>query len=253
MIDIIIPTLGKPHLKKCLEYLKKNTKIPYRLFLINEGKNWPEAINIGLKKCGLENDIILMDDDIRVLPGWLDNIEEYKKMADIIGFKLIMPNGKIDHAGCIVTYDPLRGLYGKILKKTFATFIATTVIGHGQKDYGQHDKIKFLPHVTTSLIYIKKKVIKKNKGISVWPGQHCEDWDFNFRALKNGFKIMYCPNKAIHLVTATKKKFKDFNQKAKINYQILHKTWFQNKKFMAFLKKKKFIAFKIWKIWFKKV
>lgn len=253
MINIIIPTLKKPHLKECLGHLKKNTDVPYKLYLISQGKNWPEAINIGLKKSGFKNDIILMDDDIRVLPGWLNNIEKYKKIADIIGFKLIMPNGKIDHAGCIVTYDPLRWLYGKIFKKTFATFIANNVIGHGEKDNGQHDRIKFLPHVTTSLIYIKKEVFKKINGMKVWPGHHHEDWDFSFRALQNDFKIMYCPNKAIHLVTATKKKFKNFNQKAEINYQILHKTWFQNKKFIAFLKNKKFIVFKIWKIWFKKV
>jgi len=252
MIDIIIPTLKKPHLKECLEALKKNTSVPYRPFLIDEGKSWPEAINIGLKKAGYKHDVVLMDDDIRVLPGWLDNIEEYKKIADIIGFKLLFPNGKIAHAGGFVTIDPIRKICGLLFKKPTYQLFSINVIGYNENDRGQYDKIKYLPHVTTSLIYIKKDVFQKIKKMSVWKGHQFEDVDFGFKALEKGFKILYTPNKAIHLLTATKKNFKDINKKAEINYLTLHKKWLQNKKFLQLLKEKKFIVFKLWKLWFMK-
>ncbi|MEM4214994.1 MAG: glycosyltransferase [Candidatus Pacearchaeota archaeon] len=248
MIDIIIPTLGKPHLKECLRYLKKNTKVPYRLFLIKEGKSWPEAINIGLKKCKLKNDIVLMDDDVRVLPGWLDDIEEYKKKADIIGFKLLFPNGKIQHAGAFVTYDPIRVIYDLLNGKYPPRILGLSIIGKNE-NREKYNKPLYVPHVTTSLVYIKKEVFKKIGGMNEFGGYQFEDVDFDFRALKAGFKIMYCPNRAIHLLTHTKKNFKDFRKKAHQNYIQIYKKWFKNKNFINFLKKNNFIKFKIWKFW----
>ena len=99
MIDVIIPTLAKINITYCISSLKH---IPYdfRLHLITKGDSWSKAVNIGLKES--ENDVLLLDDDVELLEDTLKDFDKYRKQADIIGFKLLYPNGTIQHAGGMI-------------------------------------------------------------------------------------------------------------------------------------------------------
>jgi GT2 family glycosyltransferase len=149
-----------------------------RLHLVREGTSWPSATNIGIRES--TGDVIVMDDDIVLQPGTFEFIDRNYDEADIFGFKLWFPDGRIQHAG------------GAWVNGAMGHF------GWGEEDKGQWDGLGYRPHVTTSLAYIKRRVIE-NVGLfeEGWPGFQFEDVDFMFRALKKCYRILYTPGTGI--------------------------------------------------------
>lgn len=187
-VDVVIPTLKHNHAFTCFENLK-HLPFPVKLFIVTGGKTWAQAVNIGIRET--VNDVLVMDDDVFINENTFSTISDHYDQADIFGFKLMYPNSnKIQHAG---------GVYrdGYI-----------THFGHGEEDGGQHDTLKQVCHVTTSLAYIKRRVFDAIGPMAEdIPGIQFEDVDFMFRAVKAGFKIMYLPTPAIHIETASKRFF----------------------------------------------
>ena len=134
-VEIIMPTMRRIHAFKALESL---SLIPfnYKLHVVTDGSSWADAINIGLSHTKKESDIILMDDDVILQDDTFNLIGEYYDKADIFGFLLVYPDGKIQHAGGKV--DPNKRMfhmgYGEL----------TGVNGYGKPYY--------VCHATTSLI-----------------------------------------------------------------------------------------------------
>src|SRR5687767_4393092 len=143
MADVIIPTLARPHLRITKEYLKLLPPWVGDAHFIGaeEAKTWPSAINAGLAKVKPGRDIILMDDDIFLMPDTFSAVRPLYDMADIFGFKLLYPDGRIQHAGGQFMEDKLGHRFWQ------------------QDDVGQADRSMYMAHVTTSLIYIKAHVI----------------------------------------------------------------------------------------------
>lgn len=190
-VDLIIPTLGQikktTHPYTCFERLS-SLPFPIRLHVVNKGKTWAQAINIGLKQTDGNNDVILMDDDVFVNEHTFDGLGNHLDQADIFGFKLLFPEGKIQHFGGIVK----NGSIGHI--------------GWGEDDGDKFSDPIYACHATTSLVYIKRHVIDELKGMAEdIPGIQMEDVDFSFRAIKAGFQIMILPQSAIHMESATKR------------------------------------------------
>ena len=220
---ILIPTLGKKCLYNCIDSIHKYTKKPYTITLLSDGNTWAEAINIGLKE--EKSDVILMDDDIEVRKGWLNNLNEYKKLADIIGWTLQRPDGTLQCSGCY-------------FYRTKEKFIFMD---------NYHDRtrsVRLTPNISTSCAFIKKKVFDK---IGIFDnttyknGCHYEDSDFCMRAVKAGFKIMVIPETVIHLETETKKDFKNFKKRVIINKHIFYNKLNNDKKYIKILEKNNFI------------
>lgn len=195
MIDVIIPTLGKPHAIEAFKTLH-HLPFPIRLHVITDGENWAQAINIGLERS--TGDVLIMDDDVRLLEDTFKDFDKYKDLADIIGFKLLFEDGRIQHAGGFYSNGGLGH------------------IGFGQR-FG-HTAPYFVFHCTASLLYIKRHVLEKVGSMSEFGGQQFEDVDFSVRAIKEGFKILYNPNKAYHLESASKGQSADFQEKMNLSY-----------------------------------
>lgn len=251
MIDIIIPSKkDSPLLQDCLSSLKTNTSRPHRVHVVEDGGSWVEAVNIGLSKCSLDNDIVLMDNDIRVMPCWLDDIDEDLKTADIIGFKLIRDKKTLDHAGCQVVFDPIRGFARFFTKNPKHTFFGIDTRGDRIKNINSYTKRKYVPHCTTSLLYVKKDVFKRIGGMNrlTKDGRYHEDFDFGFRAIYNGFRILYSPRTSIHFNAGTKRNIKQIDHLSNLNYIALHKKWLVNKSFLLFLLKNNFLKIRLGKI-----
>ncbi len=148
-----------------------------------------------------------MDDDIRLLPESLLK-KPWILDADIVGFKLLLPTQRIQHAG---------GIYqqGEITHR-----------GYGQIDMGQFKEPQYVCHVTTSMAFIKRKVFEKiGLFAEDYPGLQFEDVDFSFRALKAGFKILYWPSPVIHLESQTKRTLPEFNERFLDNYVELKRRY----------------------------
>ena len=206
-VDVIIPSQAKLNIAGLISgfrFLPKYGLDP-RIHLILEGNSWPEAINIGLKEA--KNDVILCDDDIVLLQDTFKNLIKNYDKADIFGFKLLFPDGSLQHAGGFIKD-------GKIGHRGY---------GGDAKNYYRKD---YVDHVTTSLCYIKKEVFKKIGVMAEdYPGAQFEDVDFNIRAKRAGFKIMYLPDKAIHYQSATKSQDPEFNKKLNQNYEELKRRY----------------------------
>ena len=235
MIDIVMPTLLKPHHRRSIRALEENTRVPFRLHLVTEGRRWSEAVNIGFKEC--TNDIVIMDDDVEVLPGWDNGLDKLVSHADLIGFKLLFPNGRIQHAGGMVTHNLLKAIAS-------SPSFSIGHRGYWQKDRGQFSQAIAVPFVTFGLVYIKRSVVDTLGGIdeSYAEGLQYEDVDFNFRALANGSTTLYCPNAAIHHESTTQKEFANFAKKSAINYAKFHKRWFEDEEFVQTLATNGFIS-----------
>lgn len=198
MIDVIIPTLGKEHAIDAFKTLY-HLPFPIRLHVITEGENWAQAINIGLERS--TNDVLIMDDDVRLLPETFSLFTNYKDKADILGFKLLFKDKRIQHAGGWYS----NGRLGHI--------------GFGER-FG-FDSPYYVFHCTASLLYIKRHVIEKIGHMNEFPGQQFEDVDFSIRAIKEGFKILYIPSEAYHLESASKGQDTDFHRKMSLSFEKL--------------------------------
>ena len=206
-VDIIIPSKGLLNLAPLIasfRYLPEHGLDP-RIHLILEGNSWPTAINSGIAES--KHDIIICDDDVVLLPDTFKDFLTHFEEADIFGFKLLFPNRTLQHAG---------------------GFIKDGHIGH--RGFGEHEdtynEVEQVDHCTASLLYIKRKVIDRLGGMATdYKGYQFEDVDFNIRAKRKGFKILYIPNKAFHFESQTKKQDPEFYAKMNINYEDLKRRF----------------------------
>lgn len=219
-VDVVIPTLRKPHAFACLSNLR-HMPWPINLHLVPEGRTWSEAVNMGLSETNPENDVVLMDDDVFIEPSTFSFLEGLYDQADLFGFKLRHADGSLQHAGGIWQDN-------MILHR-----------GWGKPDDGSYDRPLYCCHVTTSLIYIKRSALNLLQGMATdYPGMQFEDVDFNFRALKAGLKIMYTPGPATHLESASKKTLGGFAEKMKLSQDELYRRHINGyPEFVAQLKK----------------
>lgn len=198
VVDVVIPSKGQRQLLKCLESLR-HIPFPYTLYLELGGTSWPEAVNAGLKAG--RRDVILMDDDVEVLPETFEGFDKYYPHADIFGFKLLFPDGRLQHSGGMVTPE---------------------VVGHRFEDA---DQAAYMSHVTTSLCFIKRRVLDRQLMAEDYPGCQFEDVDFNFRAVDAGFRVLYVPSPAIHCESTTKSTEPGFNEDLWRNLEELRRRF----------------------------
>lgn len=198
---IVLPTTFEtPLIMPCLESFKW---IPYdyQLHLVTS-RPWAKAVNQGFKQSGTK-DVLLIDDDIEILSNTFNSyFERYLKHADIIGFKLVTKDSRIKSAGLQIFDDHFK----------------PRLMGMPEH-CKEADEAAFMSHVTTSCIYIKRKVI--DAGILMdenFPGYLYEDVDWTFRAFDAGFKILYIPHTVIHHGTQTKLRQDDFPEGLKANW-----------------------------------
>lgn len=211
---VVIPSLGRPHLGVCLEFLKGHDWDD--LHIIQEGKSWPEAVNIGLSRVHAGQDVILMDDDIFLTPETFKNVPRHPTDSAIFGFKLWFPDGTLQHAGGEWNGQGIRHRF------------------YQEEDRGQADQMLEVPHVTTSLCYITAQALEILKGMATdYPGMQFEDVDFCFRAIKAGIPIVYTPGPAVHMESASKKHLPLFNTRMAMNQIELGKRYLQDPEFVA--------------------
>lgn len=237
MITIIIPTVGKGGVKEAStkalkESIKGRDDVKVREVTHDEAKSWGHAINVGLSE--RDGDVVIMDDDVIVDHGWLEQFElafEHEKAKDvgIVGARLRFPDGRLQHAGCSVLLH-MKGEYC-VDEWCVENMIGAGVVhlGHGQPNM-KYGEPSLCPHVTFSLCYIKGEVIDKVGMVDAdyFTGAQYEDIDYSFRALEKGFKIMYWPGcTAVHHQTHSKSHLLKgrLEGMAKENERLMNERW----------------------------
>lgn len=222
-VDLIIPSVGHiyktAHPYTCFSRLH-HIPFPLRVHIVTGGKSWAEAINIGLEQTDKQNDVILMDDDVFINKDTFKDFDKYIDKADIFGFRLLYPDGRIQHAGGFSDGENIGH------------------IGHGEISDSIVKEPFWVCHATTSLVYIKRNVLNALTNMATdIPGIQFEDVDFSFRAIKTGFKILQLPNEAIHMESATKKSMSRFNERCSEAFAEIKSRHLDNIYFKEVLKK----------------
>ncbi|MEM3875872.1 MAG: glycosyltransferase [Candidatus Micrarchaeaceae archaeon] len=201
---------GKPILYNCLKSLEKLTYRNYKI-VIGDGDSTDRSEQLAKKfkldffrnrpnKGPIKNnnntikyvmikykpDYILWfnNDAIITDPKFLGNMVmamENDKNAGIEGVKLLYPNGKIQHAGVIVS----AGFRNR---------------GRFEQDNGQYKKIEKIEAVTAAVCLYRCEMLKKIGLFDEIYNTSCEDVDLCVRATQNKYNVLYNgTTSAVHL------------------------------------------------------
>jgi GT2 family glycosyltransferase len=214
--------------KRCVESIFQNTPEPFELILSDVGSNI-ETLKIimaledthtnvhviynkqsagttGQRNQGIYFSmgeyLVLMDNDVLVLPGWLKHLKETAAKDErigMVGAKLLRPEiENVYYCGChTITLEKEGKVYGIGLTKSGP-----------MADLHRYDSLVMrggeVPWYTTTALLAKRKVLFEfggfddmvdGKGIFIAN----EDKDLSLNIRKAGYKIYYCPDsEAIH-------------------------------------------------------
>ncbi len=136
--------------------------------------------NAGIAAAPKDSDVVLLNNDLVFSQrDWLTRLREcaYAK-ADIgvVGCRLILPDGRLLHAGTYILPDTCWGQQ----------------IGALQKDVGQYRSSRDVEGVVFACAYLKREVIDRLGGLSAEYESYFEDTDYCLRAREAGFRVVFC-------------------------------------------------------------
>ena len=169
-------------LKNCLASLKKYSPEVEIILLHSDPKKTKsaeDAIRQYIDKNGMDDDLMQWHPDMLATDGWYSGLMQYYDEFDVVGCKLLYPNGLVQHYGGVFRFDGC-GLHPN--QFTLNINLVTP---------------QSCAYVTGPSMIIKKHVYEKLGG-----------WDFNFwsyidaefcvRARKAGFTVGVVPITLIH-------------------------------------------------------
>jgi GT2 family glycosyltransferase len=233
IVSVVIPVHN--HFEDTLNCLKSfrdtNEKYSYEIIVIDDGST--DETNDVMSKCKnihyLKNDrnlgylqscnraaqfalgeyLILVNNDVCVLPGWLDALVDtflYHPDAGLVGSKLIYPDGHLQEAGGVIWED-------------------ASGINFGRDDDANKPEYNYLREVdycSGACICVPKSLWDELKGFDpLYIPAYYEDVDLAFRLRKQGYRVLYQPfSQVIHLegitsgtdITQGIKKFQEVNK-----------------------------------------
>jgi len=189
--------------RACLESLRSHTPIGEGVTTIVvdngssdgtlrylEGLNWITLIensanlgyargcNAGIRAASPDDDILLLNNDV-VIPRdrWLETLQAVAYAASdvgIVGCRLVMPDGRLLHAGARMPMETMTGQQ----------------IGSFEKDVNQYSADRDVPSVVGACMYIKRAVLDGVGLLDEAYFSYYEDTDFCLRAADAGFRTM---------------------------------------------------------------
>lgn len=161
----------------------------------NENLGFGQSINRGVTKAK-GNIILLLNNDVFVTEGWMEAFLSSldREDTDIIGGKLLYPDGTIQHAGGV--------FYCKETEKEF--FPYHIYRGFPGNFIGVNKQRRF-KWVTFACVMMQRQVFESLGGFDQTFKNSYEDVDFCLRATEKGYSILYEPTSiAYHLECSTR-------------------------------------------------
>ncbi|MBU4210226.1 glycosyltransferase [Patescibacteria group bacterium] len=151
---------------------KKNIK----LSLQNKNFGFSKGNNIGIKKAKKNNDIILLNNDIKVITkNWITKLKKeiYSlPQAGLLGCRLVNDKNRLLHVGATMFDDNFTGYQIGSLT---------------EKDVNQYNQPHIEQSIVFAMVYIKRNVINKIGNLDEKYFAYYEDTDYCLRAKKAGF------------------------------------------------------------------
>src|SRR6266404_5960850 len=200
---------------RCLDSFGSVTYANYLIYVVDNGSKDDSALRLGEN---FKNDyirFILNPENLGFASGCNKGIAQ--ALADGCEYLLLLNNdciicdpGFLNKAVTLAEADPQCGIVGgKILfwpetNRIWSTggyiklWGAEKHIGHGEWDKGQYQEIKERKFISGALMLIKREVLGR---IGMLPEEYFfgkEEWEYSTRAIKAGFKLLYCPSFTVY-------------------------------------------------------
>jgi len=152
-----------------------------RITLVENATNlgFTKGVNLGLRACRADEDVVLMNNDIVVVdPEWLTNLADIAHegpRTGVVGTRLVDGDGRINHTG---SYMPPISLYGQQM-------------GGGELDIGQCVRTRDVECVVFAQVYLRRDCLDAVGPLDETFFAYFEDTDWCFRARQAGFDVRY--------------------------------------------------------------
>lgn len=136
--------------------------------------------NVGIDATAPDRDVILLNNDVEILePGWIERLRSTAYSADdigVVGCRLILPDGKLLHAGTYIFPETFWGQQ----------------IGSLETDVNQFAGDRDVQGIVFACVYIKRKTLDLLPGLSEDYQSYFEDTDYCLRAAEAGLRTVCC-------------------------------------------------------------
>lgn len=136
--------------------------------------------NAGIAAAPPDADVVLLNNDVEIhQDGWLDALRETAHASadvGIVGCRLVLPDGRLLHAGTFILPDTFWGQQ----------------IGALETDVNQFAGTRDVEGIVFACAYVKREVLAKIGGLSEKFRSYFEDTDFCLRAKDAGFRTVVC-------------------------------------------------------------
>jgi hypothetical protein len=134
--------------------------------------------NAGIAAADPETDIGLLNNDVE-LPkaGWLDELRKTAYSAEdvgVVGARLVLPDGRLLHAGTYVLPDTCWGQQ----------------IGSLEKDVNQFARDREVEGIVFACAFLRRELVTKIGGLSTDYESYFEDTDYCLRAKEAGYRTL---------------------------------------------------------------
>ncbi len=134
--------------------------------------------NLGLAQTDPATDVVLLNNDVEILDdGWLEELSKTAHAAPdigIVGCRLVMPDGRLLHAGTYILPDTIWGQQ----------------VGAGEHDVGQYARSRDVQGIVFACAYLKRDTINAIGGLSEDYESYFEDTDYCLRASAAGLRTV---------------------------------------------------------------
>ena len=234
MISIIIPTFNQlPFTRLCLQFVKKYTKEPYELIVVDNGstdgtvaflqkypgiklitfpdnRGFATACNAGLK-VSRGRYIVLLNNDVLVTPFWLTNLIRVLDSRPDVGMSLPVTN---------LTYGP------QCIQVSYSNLEAMV---HFARNYNRSNPGRWMevPRLPNYCLIIRREMTNKigllDEQFS--PG-YFEDDDYSYRARQAGYRLIFTEDTFVHHFSGTTTSTVNKNSNmGEINRKRFYKKW----------------------------
>ncbi|HEX5855919.1 MAG TPA: glycosyltransferase [Thermoanaerobaculia bacterium] len=190
--------------RRCLETLKTHTDLTHvDVLVVDNGSTdetparlreipWIRVVtnpanlgyvrgnNAGLRAAAPGCDVILLNNDVEILqPDWVDRLREAAHAAPdvgIVGCRLVLPDGRLLHAGTFILPDTFWGQQ----------------IGALETDVNQYARTRDVEGIVFACAYLKRELLDVEPGLSEEYVSYFEDTDFCLRAKERGLRTVCC-------------------------------------------------------------
>jgi GT2 family glycosyltransferase len=151
-----------------------------RVVRLSENTGYVRGNNVGIEAADPDSDIVLLNNDVEFHQrDWLERLRSCAYASDdigIVGCRLILPDGRLLHAGTYILSDTLWGQQ----------------IGALEKDFGQYRCDRDVQGVVFAVAYLRRDVLNAMGGLCTDFHSYFEDTDYCLRAAEIGFRTLVC-------------------------------------------------------------